>query len=311
MAAVSPFATAFRKFSAHPPHQTQGTRREFYVSTRARKSAGQREADYAVYCRLQGWKKEPDVPPDETHMSLWDHLEELRAAIMKSVMVLAACTGVGFLAADRIFTLLLLPVSRLGSQVEMIYNAPTDAFMIQFKMAMIAGCALASPFILHIFAQFIAPALHARERRTARIIILAGAACFVLGLALGYGLLFLVFPMLLSFGHEGVRQLWPLTTYISFCTRTLLACGLILELPVIMAGLARIGVLHAEWLTRMRPYAYIAIFVLVIIVSPSPDVPSQLLMTLPVWGLFEIGIILVRIQQKRRARHQQAETSEN
>ena len=250
------------------------------------------------------------MPPTATNMSLWDHLEELRAAIMKSLMTLVACTGLGFLAADRIFTLLLLPVKRLDGKVEMIYNAPTDAFMIQFKMAMVAGCALASPFILYIFARFISPALHERERRTARLLVVAGAGCFVLGLSLGYGLLFLVFPMLLSFGHDGIRQLWPLTTYISFCTRTLLACGLVLELPVIMAGLARLGLLRAEWLTRMRPYAYIAIFVLVIIVSPSPDIPSQLLMTLPVWGLFEIGIVLVRMQQNRRARHQAAELSQ-
>ena len=250
------------------------------------------------------------MPSNPKQMSLWDHLEELRAAIMKSLMVLAVCTGVGFFAADRIFTLLLLPISRLGGKVEMIYNAPTDAFMIQFKMAMIVGGALASPVILYIFAQFIAPALHERERRTARLLVLAGAACFVLGLLLGYGLLFLVFPMLLSFGHVNVRQLWPLTTYVSFCTRTLLACGLILELPVIMAGLARIGILHAAWLARIRPYAYIAIFVLVIIVSPSPDVPSQLLMTLPVWGLFEIGLLLVRFEENRRTRQQQAERSE-
>ena len=245
--------------------------------------------------------------PEKQEMSLWDHLEELLSAIMKSVMALADCTCLGFLAADRIFSLLLLPVNRLGGKVEMIYSAPTDAFMVQFKMATIAGCALASPFVLYFLAQFIAPALHVRERRTARVVILAGSACFVVGMLLGYGMLFLVLPMMISFGHENVRQMWPLTTYVNFCVRTILACGLILELPVIMAGLASIGFLRAEWLTKMRPYAYIAIFILVIIVSPSPDIPSQLLMTLPVWGLYEIGILLVRQQQRRRAQKQAEE----
>ncbi len=239
-------------------------------------------------------------PTSKNEMSLWDHLEELRAAIMKSLMALAVCTCVGFFASNRIFDFLLLPVGRLGNKVEMIYNAPTDAFMIQFKMAMIAGCALASPFVLVFLARFIAPALHADERRTVRILIWAGTGCFLLGMGLGYGALFIVFPLLLSYAHEGIRQLWPLTTYVNFCVRTILTCGAVLEIPILMTLAAHVGVLRAEWLCKVRLYAYIAIFILVAIFSPSGDVPSQVLMTIPVWGLFEIGIILVRSQQKRR-----------
>ena len=241
-------------------------------------------------------------------MSLWDHLEELRLTLMRSLMALAVCTGIGFFAADRIFDVLLLPIRRTGAAVTMIYDAPMSAFTVQFKMALISGCAVASPLVLYFFAQFIAPALHDRERRTARVLAGAGAFCFVLGMACGYGMLFVVFPVLLSFSHPGVENLWKLTTYMDFCVRTILAGGLILELPVLMAGLARIGILRAEWLARVRPYAYVAIFILVVIVSPSPDIPSQLMMTLPVWGLYEIGILLVRMQQRRRIQ-QQAESA--
>lgn len=244
---------------------------------------------------------------EKKEMSLWDHLEELRLTLMKSLMALAAGTGVGFLAANHIFDFLLLPIRRTGTAVTMIYDAPMSAFSVQFKMALISGCALASPLVLFFFAQFIAPALHDRERRTARILAVAGAVCFVIGMAGGYGMLFLVFPVLLSFSHAGVENLWKLTTYMDFCVRTVLAGGLILELPILMAGLARIGLLKSEWLSRVRPYAYVVIFILVVIVSPSPDIPSQLMMTLPVWGLYEIGILLVRMQQRRRNRQQQAE----
>lgn len=225
-------------------------------------------------------------------MGFWEHLEEFRWVLFKSAGALMVTTLLGFAFIPRLLGLLQLPIRRLGTriEVELVFSAPMDGFMIQFKMALLAGVAMALPFMLYFLWGFITPALHARERQVAGKVAAAAVLLFLLGAALGYGLLYFTLPVLASFGLEGVRQLWNYRQYIDFCFALILGTGLVFEFPLVLLILVKLGFLSVAALRRARPYAVVVIFVVAAVVTPSTDIVTQCALGVPLWLLYELTI---------------------
>jgi len=233
-------------------------------------------------------------------MTFWDHLEELRWVIFRSLIALALCTTASFFFVGRIMELMLRPATHLGpGRVRLIYTAPMDAFMTQFKMALLLGCALALPFVLYFLSRFVAPALKPSERRIARVAIAGAVLFFVGGLAFGYGMLYLALPILVSFQLPGAEQYWSIKSYLDFCFQIMLGAGIAFELPVVLLVLVRLGLVKAALLAKVRPYAIIVIFVIAAVVTPTPDVFSQCMVGVPMVLLYEVSIWLARWQERK------------
>ncbi len=230
-------------------------------------------------------------------MTLWEHLEDLRWVLFKSAVALVVTTGVSLTYIRQMLGLLLLPVRRLGKAVELIFTAPMDAFMVQFKMALLLGFVLALPFMLYFVWGFLAPGLKANERRWVQRVLGAGVGFFLVGAAFGYGLLFLTLPVLASFGFGDVRQMWSFRDYVDFCFQLIIGTGLVFEFPLVLLSLVRIGILSVTTLRKMRPYAIVVIFIVAAVVTPSTDIVTQCVLALPLLVLYEMTIFLARLKR--------------
>jgi sec-independent protein translocase protein TatC len=239
---------------------------------------------------------QPISAPEPT-MTFWDHLEELRWALIKCIVVLVVATGLGLVFTNSVSEVLQRPLQAISPAVELIFSAPLDAFVSRVKLGVLAGIVLSIPFILYFAWDFIAPGLHEHERRVAWIAIIAGSMMFLLGVLFGYRLLFFGLPAVVNMGLHDARHLWSLRSYLEFCFRFLLAFGVIFELPVVLVALGRLGLVRAATLSRIRAYAVIAIFLLAAIITP-PDPLTQLMLGLPLLLLYEASIVLVRLTQK-------------
>ena len=241
---------------------------------------------------------------DETEaggMSLWDHLEELRWVIFRCVGALAVGTVAGWYLLDPAIKLMMRPLGRIEGKVDLFFDAPMSAFMSRLQLAGLTGCILASPLVLWFLAGFISPALYAHERKVARLAIVAGAVFFLGGVASGYAMLFPALPMFIGFSFSGVKQLWSLNVYLSFCLHLMLAVGLSFELPVVLIALVRLGILSAAMLSKARPYAVVGIFVLAALITPTPDIFTQMMVGMPMWFFYEVSAWYAHRREKKKA----------
>lgn len=259
--------------------------------------------------------KEPELDPHTSgpevaflsstkKMTIWQHLEDLRWVLFKSVITLFITIGIGFSTTDFISKLLFHPIRELidSGKVQVIYNTPTAAFFVQLKMAFLTGLILALPIILYFIWRFITPALKKNEIRYVRVSFFIGFGCFLIGASLGYGFLHQGIPILLGFSMESVSNLWPLAAYIGFCTKLILAFGIVFEMPIIFGILAMLGVTKSSSLSKLRPYALIIILITAALLTP-PDVFSQLALGGPMYLLYEISILVTRRIEKKKLKN--------
>ena len=238
---------------------------------------------------------------DEKKLPLTSHLQELRKRLILSFIAV----GVGFVVcyafADPIFTILAAPLMNIlkpkgGS---LIFISVAEAFFTYMKVAFIASIILTSPFILYQIWAFIAPGLYQKEKKYVIPFVLGGSLFFALGVLFGY---FVAIPFgfrfLLGYATDFIKPMPSMKEYLSFSIKFLLAFGLVFEFPVILVLLSRIGIIDAKMLARQRKYAILLIFVFAAVMTP-PDVISQVLMGLPLIGLYELSILLSRIFGKK------------
>ncbi|WP_373497779.1 twin-arginine translocase subunit TatC [Desulfococcus sp.] len=246
----------------------------------------------------------PDAPPadDEERMPFTSHLEELRERLIKSFIAV----GVGFLVAygfkDRIFEILMRPLVKVMGQGDtLIYTGLPEAFFTYLKVAFLAGIMAASPVILYQFWMFVAPGLYRKERKFLLPIVILSTFFFVGGALFGY---FFVFPIgfefFLGFTNEKIQALPSMKEYLSFSSKLLIAFGLAFELPLVLTGMARMGLVTVDFLKKNRKYAILIIFIVAAIITP-PDVISQVMMAAPLMVLYEISIIGAKIFQPKPA----------
>jgi len=229
------------------------------------------------------------------------HLEELR----KRLVVCAIGVGVGFAIAyifsERLFQLLVAPLKAVMPEGDqLIFTNLPEMFFAYLKVAFIAGILAAAPLIFYELWMFIAPGLYQKEKKLAIPFVISSTILFVGGALFGY---FVVFPFgfkfFIGFSNEYVKALPSVKQYFSFSMKLLFAFGVVFELPVIIFFLSKMGIVTPQFLRQKRKYAILLTFVLAAILTP-PDVITQCMMAGPLIVLYEIGILVSRVAQKKK-----------
>lgn len=227
---------------------------------------------------------------------LFEHLEELRRRLFYSFLFVLAATIVSFVFVDYLRAFMLKP----AGSMKLIYVTPPEALMASIRIAFVAGLAVSVPFLLTQMVLFVKPALHENERKLLAPIVLSMAFFFALGLAFAY---FIVLPFtirfFLNFATDDLTAMFTISNYLSFVTQFIFAFGLIFQLPLLFFFLGKLNLINAAFLRRSRKYALLIIAIISAILTP-PDVFSQIMMGIPLVGLYELGIILVVFAQRNK-----------
>jgi sec-independent protein translocase protein TatC len=226
----------------------------------------------------------------EASMSFLEHLEELRRVLLRSILALGVAFCACWAFSARIYAFLAKPLTDvLPPGHSLAYTGLADPFVLYMKVALLAGIFLACPFVLWQVWRFVAPGLHAHERKLAAPFIVSGTALFAAGGAFGY---YVAFPAACRFFISVGQPFNPVITIREFFRlemQVLLWMGAIFELPVLIYFLSRIGLVTPRFLWEKFSYAVFIIFIIAAVITP-PDVVSQLLMALPMVALYLIGI---------------------
>ena len=238
--------------------------------------------------------------PDHT-MSLGDHLEELRTRLILAISGLVIATIACFALGKKIIIFVQLPYDRLMPDHPLNALAPADAFIGYMKISLIAGVIISSPWIFYQIWMFISAGLYPHEKRYVKlaapfcaILFASGALFFMFFVARITLLFFIQFGQLIN-----VSSNWTFQSYISFMTSMMLVFGLAFQTPVAIFFLNRTGLVSSKNLKSSRKYVLLAVFVVSAIATP-PDVVSQITLALPLYLLYELGILLCNFADRKK-----------
>src|SRR5487761_1963401 len=228
-----------------------------------------------------------------TSESFIAHLIELRTRLLHSIVALLLVFIALFPWAKNLYTWLAQPLlSKLPKGAQMIATDVTTPFFVPLKVAMMAAFLIALPYILYQIWRFVAPGLYAHEKRMVVPLIFASTLLFFCGMSFAY---FVVFPVVFGFitasAPVGVAVMTDIDKYLSFVLTMFMAFGITFQVPVAVVLLVRMGVVTVEKLREIRPYVVVASFVVGALFTP-PDVVSQLMLAVPLWLLYEAGILV-------------------
>jgi sec-independent protein translocase protein TatC len=248
----------------------------------------------------------------EDKMSLTDHLEELRKRLMRSLIAAFIAFGVCYHFKEWLFDVLTRPlVESLPKNTTMIYTSLPEAFFNYLKISFFAGLVVASPYILYQIWKFISPGLYASEKKYVLPFVLSSTVLFAGGVLFGY---FVALPpafrFFLEFSTDFLKPMLTIREYLSLTIKLLLAFGVVFEIPVFIFFLAKIGVVNSRMLVKQRKYAILLIFIAAALLTPTPDAFTQTLMAIPMMILYEIGILVAKWGERKKARKEKEETAE-
>lgn len=221
------------------------------------------------------------------------HLIELRARLLNSVVALLLVFICLFPWASDLYALLAQPLlAKLPQGGQMIATDVTTPFFVPLKVAMMAAFIITLPYILYQVWRFVAPGLYAHEKRLVVPLIVASTVLFFCGMSFAY---FVVFPVVFGFitaaAPQGVAVMTDIDKYLSFVLAMFMAFGITFQVPVAVVLLVRMGIVTVEKLREVRPYVVVSAFVVGAILTP-PDVVSQFMLAMPLWLLYEAGIVV-------------------
>ncbi len=237
------------------------------------------------------------------NMPFLDHLEELRWRLLKSALAIVVMAGAGFYFADDLIHLLRRPLGNVQ-----LYNiAVTGTFYAFLKVALFAGIIGALPIIFYQMWSFISPGLYRREKAAILPLVAISTFLFALGATFCYfAVLPIAFKFLIGFGADQVTNTITIGSYISFVGLLEVAFGFCFQMPIIAYFLAKIGLVTPQMLSKGRRYAIVIMLVVSAIITP-PDVFTQVLMAVPLYTLYEISIIVVRVVAAGKRRREREE----
>jgi sec-independent protein translocase protein TatC len=238
----------------------------------------------------------PGEPESLAEGTLISHLLELRDRLLRSVIVVAIAFAPLAWYQNQLFTLVAKPlIDKLPAGTSLIATSVVAPFMAPLKLSLIAALFVAMPYVLYQIWAFVAPGLYRHEKRFAVPLLLSSIVLFYTGVAFAY---FVVFPLMFAFLTSatpvGVKMMTDISSYLDFVLLLFFAFGVAFEVPVATVLLVATGLVKLETLRAQRGYVILGIFIVAAILTP-PDAVSQCFMAVPMWVLYEFGIVFARI----------------
>ena len=240
-------------------------------------------------------------------MTFWDHLDELRGVIVRALLVTTVAAVGAFCLKEPLFDIVLAPRSSdfityrlMGVEpfkISLMNTGLTEQFMIHLRTAFYAGILVALPYTLYLLFRFVSPALYDNERKYASTLVASGYLMFMVGTALNY---LLIFPLTVKFlgtyqVSPDVANMLTIQSYIDTLLMMSLVMGIVFELPVVSWLLGRMGLVNAQMMSSMRRHAIVAILIVAAIITPTTDAFTLFVVALPIWLLYELSIVIVRM----------------
>lgn len=262
-----------------------------------------------------------NIRPDE--MSFWEHVEVLRASLIKMAIVIMLCSVMAFLFKEEMFSVLLAPKNDAfityslfrhiaewttgkadaAFSIQLINTGLTEQFVIHMKASVCIGFLMSSPYLLYQLFHFISPALYENERKYSLRVAGSGYVMFILGVLLSY---FLIFPLTFRFlgtyqVSSDVTNMITLQSYMGTLLMMCILMGIVFELPVLCWLLAKLGLLSSRDMRRFRKHSIVVILIISAVITPTSDIFTLSLVALPVWLLYEVSILIVSKSVNRKS----------
>ncbi len=229
-------------------------------------------------------------------MPFLEHLEELRRRLLKSLAAVIVMTFVALYFSDHLMRWFLAPIGNIKLHVMEV----TGSIMAYLKVGLIAGFTGALPIVFYQLWMFVSPGLYRKEKKVVLVLVIISTVLFLIGGAFCY---YVVLPWSLQFmiGFSGdlLTPLITISSYLSYAGFLMLAFGLTFEMPVLAYFLGRLGIVSSSFLAKGRRYAVVAILIAAAILTPTPDIFNQCLLAVPMYILYEVSIIVVRLTGRR------------
>jgi len=231
------------------------------------------------------------IEPD----SFMSHLVELRDRLLRCVIALVLVFICLFPWARDIYSMLAKPLlASLPAGGQLIATEVTAPFFVPIKVTMMAALVIALPYLLYQIWAFVAPGLYAHEKKLVMPLIVTSTVLFLCGMAFAYFLVFpIVFHFIISVAPEGVAVMTDIGKYLDFVLTLFVAFGVTFEVPVAVVILVRMGMVSVAKLRDIRPYVIVGAFVIGAVFTP-PDMVSQVMLAVPLWVLYELGIFVAQ-----------------
>lgn len=241
-------------------------------------------------------KKKKTKRSKDDKLTLVEHLTELRNRIIYMAVALVAA----ILLSYNFSEILVKDMIGIVPDINFVFISPAELLLSYIKIAVIIGLVVSAPFLITQIWLFVSPGLEKKERRTIVFSLVFGGVFFIIGGVFAYIVVLpLMIQFFIGFQMEGIEEMISFSSYLSLVMNTVLSFGLIFEMPSIMVILTRLGVVRSKFLRQNRKYIILVIFVLAAVLT-SPDIISQTLLALPMILLFELGIFLSRIVERKR-----------
>ena len=237
-----------------------------------------------------------------SEMPLLEHLEELRWRIIKAFSSILTFAIIGFIFSNQLIHILSLPIEQTEPRLELLNTTILGVFLAKMRVAVVLGIVFSLPVIIHQMWRFIAPGLLEDERKFAPALILVTILCFVTGSLFSYFVMIpwsLKFFAILNHGLPGLVNYVTITDYLNYITILIMFTGMAFELPVVIFLLAKIGLVNANILKRIRRFAYLAILMVSAIFTPA-DPFTMLGVATPMILLYEVSIFVARVVKQKK-----------
>ncbi len=235
-----------------------------------------------------------DAAVDKNEQPFLEHIIELRSRILRSVLVIVVLFFPVYYFANDIYSFVAAPLLTHLPEGSMIATGVATPFLTPFKLSIYVALFLSVPFLLHQAWSFVAPGLYLHEKRFAAPLLISSVALFYMGVSFAYFVVFpLMFAFLASITPEGVQMMTDIGQYLDFVMTLFLAFGVAFEIPIATLLLVWTGFATPQSLAAKRPYVIVGCFVVGMILTP-PDVLSQILLAVPMWMLYEVGVFFAR-----------------
>ena len=251
---------------------------------------------------------------DDKAMPFWEHVGELRKRIVRSVIVLFALMIIGWIFREPLFDFLKIPFQPFldTHKAKLIYTAPAELFFTYFKISLLLAFVVGAPFFLYQVWGFISPGLYEHEKRLVWPFVGCSTGLFLLGATFCFVVVLpFTFDFFITLAPADIEPQIKVADYFSFAITFVLVFGLLFETPLILVFLGRLGVISSKGMRKYRRYAILGAFVIAALATPSPDAINQILLAVPLWGLYELSIFLIARMEKKRLAMEEQEDGDN